>query len=420
MSLEDIFPDLERFEKGYIENPDVFVGPPLAQKTMYEYLPEFPEPVANRCSHCQRAIPTGEDTCEACRIQGYRVRTGLHNLITTKPYAHFEDYCLPAKGMKYRPTCGALKKVFTCPDHPHDSVKLVRYSCYKLDCPECYEAAASRSAARVSDILTSRFRALRNAGITKTAGLKHIVVSPDRRLVGNVEAGALLLLRAGLERFVKIMLAYAHHMGVEGGAYTVHLWRYDKVSESWVLSPHLHMLAVGYTGTGNKEDGIIVHTVCSKGKSPVRDRDACVRTFAYILTHAAIRKKDGRIQCPYKYFGIFKTHLFKKIDSRVVYEACVCEKCERPLCEVPLGKIDKIWEVNSFNKEERHFENKIHIRFKEGTLEGGLVHYRDRGIYVGRKIYVYELRLELCKAERLRVLRYRSTSKKQVILWSNI
>lgn len=154
-------------------------------------------------------------------------------------------------------------------------------SCYRAECPTCYEKWAALEANKIE---------WRLKHLWKHGKVIHAAISPP-------EKDCLTL---PFEKLREKAVRVAKSRGIIGGSMIWHVWR-ENNDGSWRVSPHFHVLGFGWvrnTKEGFKKDDWLVKNILD-GK----EERSIFRTAMYQLSHCAI---DGKHR-PVTWFGCCST-----------------------------------------------------------------------------------------------------------------
>lgn len=166
--------------------------------------------------------------------------------------------------------CGEFRHELECPSCGHKEI--LRYSCHEMSCPECSDTWMARTAERAS----SRFNACLAIYKRPQRYIKHVTFSPPQEWaeeVLNRGIDGLKIIRGEFNKILKLS-------GAKGAVSIFHACR--KEHGEWVLSPHFHVLLVGYLKNSDdffKQTGWIYKAIPNRGKRDVR------ATMYYQLSH---------------------------------------------------------------------------------------------------------------------------------------
>ena len=223
------------------------------------------------------------------------------------------DWQLPGHGVAYS-DCGSWRArgCMHVEDHPTMTldglkgaqivVEWYKRSCFRAECPVCYESWAGREAGKIAHRLSFK----RNGKVI------HVVVSPSDSDVFSLPYDKL---RAKCYRIVKMH-------GFRGGSCIFHPFREDDQG-LWRFSPHFHLIGYGWiveTAKGYHDHGWIVKNLGS--------RESVVATALYQLSHAGINADRHTVT----WFGSFAQIKLK--TPPVGEKEHVCPVCGAELVEL--------------------------------------------------------------------------------------
>lgn len=238
-------------------------------------------------------------------------------------------------GMK----CGDVRFVVACPDR-HEK-HLVHHVCHRLQCPTCYENAASRSAHRIEERLKGLHAAYKRNGI-RLGKPKHIVFSPPQvdwpRERLEADGG-----RALRRQLCRLLWRYAKDR-VYGGDIIVHGERRKHLDGSdcdarrcrqrhqWVWGPHIHFIGYGFfenSALFHAESGWVYKRVEDDGERDI------FSTAKYQLTHAALfLGADGeQVGTAYHHIGQMANCKGGRTVLDKQQETVPCDTCKKELHE---------------------------------------------------------------------------------------
>ena len=264
------------------------------------------------------------------------------------------EYGIPGTG-ELGELCLFVKGYMSCPGGHY--TKPIKYSCQRVECPECYINWSSKAARRITDVLRGAQDAYRNSGNQmidstdwqqmikerrKVRRINHFVLSPDKNWLKDGEC---------LNSVYKRLYLFLKRNGMFTGGFVVYhpyrikgpirvelqqmikndalkvnreyggLW--DMVHKnvlglcSWrdyvYFSPHFHLLSFGglpradilfaktgwvYKNLGKRDNKIYID---EKGVII----DEVKRTAQYLLTHCCVQYSEkGRIYKTYRFYGL--------------------------------------------------------------------------------------------------------------------
>jgi hypothetical protein len=200
------------------------------------------------------------------------------------------------------------------------------HSCHNPNCPVCYESWASRQAGNSSDRIVQAIGLYKHAGY-KIGRVNHIVFSPPQEMAIDM-----IGTKEGAKKLRSMAVWHSIKAGVRGGCIIPHPFRQNDPREDnyredlkpyvWYLSPHFHVIGVGWLKKSNEfysETGWIYKNI---GR-----RDTIKGTIKYTLTHCGIVQGMQALT----YFGLFSNNkiVIDKIDK--VTEAIKCKACGEAL-----------------------------------------------------------------------------------------
>lgn len=167
--------------------------------------------------------------------------------------------------------CGEFRHELECPSCGHKEV--LRYSCHEISCPECSDSWVSRTASRAAE----RFNACLDIYGVPERYVKHVTFSPPQDwsidLLNNRGQAGLKVLRREFNQVLK-------KAGAKGALSIFHACR--KEQGQWVLSPHFHVLLVGYL---KNSDAFFAQTGWVYKAIPNRGKRNPYATLSYQLSH---------------------------------------------------------------------------------------------------------------------------------------
>ena len=235
-------------------------------------------------------LDAAEDTAAA--ISGFaqwcaRLRSGRYADL------YYGAWRLPGNGAPDEDKCGKFRRLKGCrhEDHkamgvPQDAAKAVPYYCYRIDCPECFEAAIRRMAGRIVERCHG-YLGLRRSDLYDKAARKrlplHCTLSVPKELYGQLETPE------GLKEVNGFVRKRLEAMGIEASFIFFHPFRFDKKAQGRpYYNPHFHLVAFGWVDYGEvkrqfEKDGWIFKKIrVMRSLEHVR---SCVH---YILSHVGV------------------------------------------------------------------------------------------------------------------------------------
>jgi hypothetical protein len=217
-------------------------------------------------------------------------------------------------------------------------------SCYRAECPVCYEKWAGKEASKIEHRLKH---------LWKHGKVLHLTVSPPERDILNIP----------FEKLRKKAYKIAKNRGIVGGSMIWHPFR-ERDNGTWYFSPHFHILGFGWVrnvAEGFMKDGWLVKNI-QDGK----EERSIFRTAMYQLSHCGIDSK-GKYRSV-SWFGCCSTagknHALVPLMEK---EKHICPCCGLELVQLRyFGDPDKLpdreesgaaWLDPSdwIEKEKRHF-----------------------------------------------------------------
>lgn len=259
-------------------------------------------------------------------------------------------YLRAGTGHKGTPYCGQVQAVGACEDKTcHASLpRLIKASCHRYDCPECYHDAIERMAKESSDRINSFEVDFYEEVGERPGKRKQFVFSPNPRLWTRQRV--LSDNGAALDRELKRLCDYAFKDGFYALEVLTHLER-EKHQDGtecteedchkehiWQWGPHFHGLGYGFIKTiaeiHAKFPGWNIKVV-PEGKTKdgkPRERDSYA-TLLYLGSHASIfynattRRQSRKV---IKHLGISNPRTYRRTLDHVEYERLKCT-CGRDL-----------------------------------------------------------------------------------------
>lgn len=209
--------------------------------------------------------------------------------VSSLNYANF-----PGRGKPTKETCGKFFKAYSC--NCKSILKTKFHSCYKLDCPICYQKGINRSAERIS------YRFIKILQYTHLP-MRHISFDTNEPINNYNDY---VKLRKKINRIVKQNDLH--------GLLIFHAWRFPKkrIMTNWktqpdrqkvkirkgagVESPHFHFIGAGYLPEQKifiEKYGFHYSNITERNKKigkpyKLRTRKAFKRLVAYLLSHAGL------------------------------------------------------------------------------------------------------------------------------------
>ena len=137
-------------------------------------------------------------------------------------------------------------------------------SCFRAECPICYESWAGKEAGKIAHRLEF---GPRNRKVI------HLIVSPP------VE----FWIRHDYKQLRKRAYEVAKSRGFKGGSCVFHPFRMDEKTNGWYFSPHFHMLGFGWIE--NVDEGFQADRWIVKNKGV---RKSVFASAQYLLSHAGV------------------------------------------------------------------------------------------------------------------------------------
>ncbi len=209
-----------------------------------------------------------------------------------------------------------------------DWIKASRLSCGKLDCPVCYEKACGKQAIKISH----RIKQFKWSN-RKTTKYYHWTLSPSE----------IDLTKYNVPQLRKKAIKLAKQSGISGGCLIFHHLRkynetpqnqtweqgstWKKAPASWYLSPHFHIIGVGFTP---KQKVLHVYEKHGWITKNLGERESVRATALYQLSHAYIPEKGHTVV----WFGLmsYNSKTFK--PKPVPKEKPLCPECNEELKKV--------------------------------------------------------------------------------------
>lgn len=235
------------------------------------------------------------------------------------------DWVLPGHGEKYG-DCGdwRYRGCLNVGEHVQTSlvdadvvgkayVEWYHRSCYRAECPVCFENWAAKEAGKIDYKLNYYIE----HGFWKKGKVCHFTVSPDESTV----------LRLPFEKLRAKMYEIAKKRGILGGSAIWHPFR-ENDDGTWRFSPHFHILGFGWlrnVAELYEEDGWLVKKIDDGNE----ERNV-FKTAMYQLSHCGI-SVHGKFRS-ISWFGICST----SGKNRLVVPPLEKEKHLCPICETEL------------------------------------------------------------------------------------
>jgi hypothetical protein len=182
-------------------------------------------------------------------------------------------------------------------------------SCYRAECPICYEKWAGKEAGKIEHRLKFFW---------KYGKILHVTISPSEKGVLNMP----------FEKLRKKSYRIAKSRGIKGGSVIWHPWR-ENDDGTWRFSPHFHVLGFGWvknTLEGYKKDGWLVKNILD-GK----EERSVFRTAMYQLSHCGISKHHR----PVSWFGVCSTAGKNRVEvPPMEKEKHICPCCGAELVQL--------------------------------------------------------------------------------------
>jgi hypothetical protein len=241
------------------------------------------------------------------------------------------DWRLPGYGKQYN-DCGdwRARGCLNVGDHVQSEldqetknkiyVEYYHRSCYRAECPVCYEKWAGKEASKIEHRLKH---------LWKHGKVLHVTVSPSEKDVLNIP----------FEKLRQKAYRIAKNRGIIGGSMIWHPFR-ERDNGTWYFSPHFHILGFGWVqnvAESFKKDGWLVKNI-QEGK----EERSIFRTAMYQLSHCGIdANKKHR---PVSWFGVCssagKNHAFVPPMEK---EKHICPCCKAELIQLRyFGDPDKL------------------------------------------------------------------------------
>ena len=223
------------------------------------------------------------------------------------------DWNLPGHGVAYS-DCGSWRArgCMHVEDHPNRTldglegpqimVEWYKRSCFRSECPVCYESWAGREAGKIAYRLSFK----------RKGEIIHVVVSPSDSDISSMPYDKL---RAKCYRIAK-------RHGFRGGSCIFHPFREDDKG-LWRFSPHFHLIGYGWiveTREGYHDHGWVVKNLGT--------RESVVSTALYQLSHAGINENRHTVT----WFGSFAQIKLKTPPAPKKEHVC-------PVCGAELAEL---------------------------------------------------------------------------------
>ncbi len=232
------------------------------------------------------------------------------------------DWQLPGHGKSYD-DCGdwRYRGCLNVADHTQNElsesvkgkifVEWYHRSCYRAECPVCYEKWAGLEAKKIE---------WRLKHLWKHGKVLHIAISPSEKDVLNLPFAKLR------QKAYKI----AKNRGIIGGSVIWHPFR-ERDNGTWYFSPHFHVLGFGWVrnvGEGFKKDGWLVKNI-----QDGREERSIFGTAMYQLSHCGI-DSHGKSR-PVSWFGVASTAgKNRAFVPKMEREKHVCPGCQAELIQL--------------------------------------------------------------------------------------
>lgn len=247
------------------------------------------------------------------------------------PFDYWESvrYDLPSQEVIYA-ECGTIKGKYEC---ECGNVEAVPYNCGRIECPVCSKYQLARQARKA----TRRIAKGLHLGVYPN----HVVLSPPADLAGEISP----------EKMHSLGLAYAKRLGLLGGVYVFHPFRFRALSDGRAIgwkhcslnpeaespvvpseayyAPHFHILAYGWLTKSTRyyrETGWVYKNLHGRKSS-----GEIYGTLYYILSHAGHQR--GKLAV--RYFGVFSNNQLRVSVDMTVIRPVMCEHCGLQMMYVP-------------------------------------------------------------------------------------
>jgi hypothetical protein len=237
------------------------------------------------------------------------------------------DFQLPGHGKQYD-DCGdwRYRGCLHLEDHIQEElgesiagqvyVEWYHRSCYRPECPVCYEKWAALEASKIEHRLKYFW---------ENGKVIHVTLSPPEKDVLNLPYP---LLKSKMHRIAK-------NRGIVGGSIIWHPWR-QRDDGSWYFSPHFHILGFGWVRNvreGFNRDGWVVKNILD-GKN----ERSVFRTAMYQLSHCGVSKNHRTVT----WFGVCSSASKKKVPP-MEKQKHICPSCGAELVQLRyLGDPDEL------------------------------------------------------------------------------
>lgn len=297
-----------------------------------------------------------------------------------KELYHYESYFnwhLNSHGKK-RDNCGTFSRsdnpnknssIIACKEHYKLQYKIIKYSCYKAECPICNRKWALREAETATNKILVSLKIFKRAGKKKVGNVRHIVFSPPQSFAKDS-----IKTLEGYRKLKKKAIKLIRKCGIWAGCVVFHAYRFNKTHKYWYISPHFHVVGIGYLLKSNifyEKTGWIYRNY--------KKRKTLLGTISYELNHCGFWQDDGVIKHHLlTWFGELSYIKFKMFKKEPKYFPIKCKICKKPFRYVKSGFILKDNRINDFEYE---FETK----FDKKNIKFGEIYY----IKKIHKIYAY-------------------------------
>lgn len=286
------------------------------------------------------------------------------------PIEGYASFTLPGNGLAYTDedlglACGTIMRAKTkgcleVQDHnaqgfdfDHSGkifIRLFSRTCFRAECPTCYEAWVGKLAGRVEHRILKFIQ--ENSPRSKAI---HFIASVPKSDWGLLDAGKYPELRRKAYKLSMLV-------GLRGGCIIFHPWRYaclecgsEKLegrktcpkcgsgSFSWYLSPHFHMIGLGWI------DGVErVYQDTGWVLKNLGVRESIFRTAQYALSHCGIHDSHHTVV----WFGVMGYRNYKA--PKLKAKKPECPICDRQLQPVAWGGIGS-WPIPQPEKARGYF-----------------------------------------------------------------
>jgi len=246
--------------------------------------------------------------------------------------------------------CGDFRHELECPKCGRREV--LRYSCHEMSCPTCSDTWMSRTAERVS----MRFNACLALNRVPRRYVKHVTFSPPQEWAEDLLNSGVEGLKGLKSEFNKIL----KRSGAKGAVSIFHACRKER--GEWVLSPHFHVLLVGYLKNSDdfyNQTGWVYKAIPDRGKRDVR------ATMFYQLSHVfyygdlATGERIGNYHAV-SWHGDFSYNKIVLDVIQVKFESYHCPVCDDIMVEV--------FDYGNHTRLEDFYIKRKYYRYKKRVL----------------------------------------------------